>query len=419
MASENTLEMLLGRIASLEAMSKQHATVVQRLQLLETVTHQHKSSIEQLQVDNRELKRSMLENDLRNVKARTKPVSLAEHKHPTCSPPANLLTVVQLEGFERQIADCISPCTGNRRFAGKVAWNKLQKTCQALRALPVSLEMDPSIRIVPDNFPTIRRAIQNIDKHDKLDHAKVVVRPRPLPYTEQLVIDRRVALMSDPSSSQKPVVHGRILIEESGRGTVVQGLAVSNNNPQDPWGSAIDVNGAKDVHIANCELSSSANDETVLKLCNCVATVRNNVICGGQTHGVAGISILGKTTTTIIENTITDNDIGVSLNPASTVRLSLNRIERNNKGVQLNEEDIETIVEQGGFGQILLRQNCFVDNRDGRNDNRDEAFLESLEVLMHPLIRRSSLGFLEDASRACESIQIGDSSESAPYQLYI
>merc|ERR1719262_1068386 len=125
----------------------------------------------------------MLESDLNKVKAHSKPISLATRDEPT-KPPANLLTVVQLEGFENQIAHCISPCTGNRRFAGKVGWNKLQKTCRSLRAVPVPLEMDPSVRIVPDNFPTIRRAIQNVHKHDKLDNAKVVIRPREVPYTE-------------------------------------------------------------------------------------------------------------------------------------------------------------------------------------------------------------------------------------------
>jgi len=378
----DSVEMLLGHIES----------VSDRLHSLELLSVYHTTVIEQLQLENEELKCGMVEANLHKVKARSKPVSLARQAAKEAlrgSPPANLLTVVQLEGFENQIAHCISPCSGNRRFAGKAGWNKLQKTCRALRAVIIPLEMDPSVRIVPDNFPTIRRAIQNIDKHDKLDHAKIIVRPRPGSYTEQIVIDRRVALMADPEAVQKPVIHGRISIEEGGGGTIVTGLAVINNNPQDPWGSAIDVNGAKDVLIENCKLSSSANDETVLKLTNCIATVRKNVICGGQTNGVTGISVHGKASATISENSITDNHVGVYLNPTATVRLMLNCIERNHRGVQLNEEDIETIVEQGGFGRIMLRENSFVDNRDGRND---EAFLKSLELLLHPLLRRHSIG---------------------------
>jgi parallel beta-helix repeat protein len=374
---------------SLEALSEQNSAMMARLRALEFLTAQHAKSIEQLQVENSELKRGVIESDLHKVKAHTKPLSLAHQI--TTSPPANLLTVVQLEGFENLIAHCISPCTGNRRFAGKVGWNKLQKTCRSLRAVAVSLEMDPAVRIVPDNFPTIRRAIQNIDKHDKLDYGKIVVRPRPGPYTEQIVIDRRVALMADPTQTKKPVIHGRISMDEGARGATVKGFAVSNNNPRDPWGSAIDVNGAKDVHIENCELSSSSNDETVLKLSNCVATVRKNVICGGQTNGVIGISIHGKASATITDNTIIDNDVGVYLNPTATVRLKANRIERNYKGMQLNEEDIETIVDQGGFGRIMLEDNSFFENRDGRNA---ESFLKSLELLLHPLLRRASVSSL-------------------------
>jgi len=382
------METLLSRVGLLEAQVSQQVTVMERLLLLESTARLHTTEIERLRVENRELKCDMLESVLRNVKARTKPVSLTRQASSMSSTPANLLTVVQLFGFEDQIAQCISPCTGNRRFAGKVGWNKLQKTCRSLHAACVSLEMDPSVRIVPDNFPTIRRAIQNIDKHDQRDHAKVVVRARAAPYTEQIVIDRRVALIADPSSTEKPVIHGRISIEEGAGGTVVEGFAVSNNNPRDPWGSAIDVNGTNGVQIENCELSSSANDETVLKLCNCDATVRKNVISGGQTHGVTGISIHGKATATICSNIIIDNHVGVYLNPTATVRLTQNRIERNHKGVQFNEEDIETIVEQGGFGRIHLRQNTFIDNRDGQSD---KAFLKSLELLLHPLLRHMSV----------------------------
>jgi len=167
----------------------------------------------------------------------------------------------------------------------------------------------------------------------------------------------------------------------------VKGFAVSNNNPRDPWGSAIHINGARNVVIENCELSSSANDETVLKLCSCEAIVRKNFIQGGQTHGVIGISIEGRTRATVSENTITNNSTGVYLNPTATVKLKNNHIERNHRGVQINEEDIETIVHEGGFGQIMLKKNLFKDNRDGQDD---ETFSKSLELFLHPMLRRHS-----------------------------
>ena len=37
---------------------------------------------------------------------------------------------------------------------------------------------------------------------------------------------------------------------------------------------------------------------------------RKNVICGGQTNGVTGISVHGKASATISENSITDNHVG-------------------------------------------------------------------------------------------------------------
>eukprot|EP00427_Karlodinium_veneficum_P006848 CAMPEP_0169177352 /NCGR_PEP_ID=MMETSP1015-20121227/66460_1 /TAXON_ID=342587 /ORGANISM="Karlodinium micrum, Strain CCMP2283" /LENGTH=339 /DNA_ID=CAMNT_0009252125 /DNA_START=84 /DNA_END=1103 /DNA_ORIENTATION=+ len=310
---------------------------------MESMMQQHEASIATLQEENRELKKYMLESALAKVKAHSRPVSMTARSAIECSPRANLLTVVQLEGFEHQIAESISPCTGNRRFAGKVGWNKLQKTCRALRAVVVPLEMDPSVRIVPDNFSTIRRAIQNIDKSDRIDRATIIVRHRAVPYTEQIVIDRRVAL-------------------------------------------TIHINGARNVVIENCELSSSANDETVLKLCSCEAIVRKNFIQGGQTHGVIGISIEGRTRATVSENTITNNSTGVYLNPTATVKLKNNHIERNHRGVQINEEDIETMHE-GGFGQIMLKKNLFKDNRDGQDD---ETFSKSLELFLHPMLRRHS-----------------------------
>merc|ERR1711920_344636 len=79
---------------------------------------------------------------------------------------------------------------------------------------------------------------------------------------------------------------------------------------------------------------------------------------------------------------------GVRLQPSATVTLSANFIARNQKSVQLNDSGIEAIVEQGGFGRISLRNNSYVENRDGHND---ASFLQSLEVLLHPLLRRLSL----------------------------
>lgn len=61
------------------------------------------------------------------------------------------------------------------------------------------------------------------------------------PYAEQLVLDRRVSLIADPDAAESPVIHGRICVAESASRTVLSGFAVRNNNPRDPWGSAIDV----------------------------------------------------------------------------------------------------------------------------------------------------------------------------------
>lgn len=388
-ADSRAVDSLLSRLASLEArVAQPMSTLEGRLRSLEVQALEQTSVIDALQADTRELKCRILEMDLAKAKAHSAPLSfVSSEKNLNPAPASNLLTVLQLEGFEDQIAHCISPCTGNRRFAGKVGWNKLRKTCRSLRAVQVSLEMDPSVRIVPDNFPTIRRAIQNIDMHDKGDHAKVLVRSRPGPYIEQVVIDRRVTLMADPTPSEIPVIHGRISIGEGAGGTVVRRLAVSNNNPRDPWGSAIDVNGAKSVFIEDCKLFSFSNDETVLTLNNCVATVRNNVISGSHTHGVIGISIVGSSAVTVVENTIVENHVGIYVNPTATVRLKMNLIQRNYNGLKLNVEDIDVIADEGGFGQIMLNSNRFVENRDGRDD---ESFLKSLELLLHPLLRRQS-----------------------------
>lgn len=108
--------------------------------------------------------------------------------------------------------------------------------------------------------------------------------------------------------------------------------------------------------IEGCTLSSSASDETVLNLHGgCNVTVRRNAICGGETHGVTGISIDGAATVSVLENSIFDNEVGVKLQPSATVTIQGNSIARNQRGVQLNEEGIEAIVDQGGFGRIMLR----------------------------------------------------------------
>mmetsp|Transcript_82738 Transcript_82738/g.229672 ORF Transcript_82738/g.229672 Transcript_82738/m.229672 type:complete len:465 (+) Transcript_82738:168-1562(+) len=364
--------------------------LVKRVEALEAQARHHGDAISQLEAENKFLKCSILLWDLARVRAHTKPVSVLRHPEPKCWPKkASLLTVMRLEGFERLITHCVTPATRNRRFAGKVGWNKLQKTCRDLRYAPVSLELDPSVRIVPDNFPTIRRAVQNVDKHDPFDQGRVLVRPRAEPYAEQVVIDRRVTLMADPTAAGMPVVHGRVVIDEGASGAVVRGIAVRNTNPRDPWGSAMDVGGARNVLIEACELSSSANDETVLNLhSGCVATVRKNVIRGGEAHGVTGISIEGAATATLAENTISDNDVGVRLQPSATATIRGNLIARNQRGLQLNDSGLEAIVEQGGFGRIMLRNNTFVDNRDGHDD---ASFLQRLEVLLHPLLRRLSI----------------------------
>merc|ERR1712019_282100 len=106
-----------------------------------------------------------------------------------------------------------------------------------------------------------------------------------------------------------PVIHGSICIEEGAGDSIVRGFSVRNNNTRDPWGSAIGVSGARNVLIERCELSSSANDETVLYLhSGCVANVRKNTIHGCEAHGVTGISVEGASTATVAENTIVDND---------------------------------------------------------------------------------------------------------------
>jgi len=368
----NVIETLLTRVSALELLSQQHAM-----------------SIESLESENKSLKRSILLWELGKIKANSKPVSVRVDPSPQCYPAANLLTVARLEGFERQIASCIIPCTGNRRLAGKVGWNKLRKTCRDFRSAPVSLDLDPAVRIVPDNFPTIRRAIQNIDKSDAFDPAWVVVRPRPTPYVEQIVLDRRVILMADPDVAEIPVIHGRISMDEAAGGTIIRGLTIISNNPRDPWGSAIDVSGARDVLVECCELASSANDEAILNLHGrCVATVRKNDIRGGETHGVTGISIDGAANVTVVHNTIAENFVGVKLQASATTKISGNLISKNQRGVLLDEEDFGTIFDQGGFGCIMLKDNAYIDNRDGQDD---ASFINSLELLLHPLLRRFSV----------------------------
>jgi len=375
--SSLALEALAGRLAALEAQVLKHSCV-----------------IDHLEAENKELRRSILLWDLAHVRAHTKPVSVLRFPEPQCWPnKASLVTVMRLEGFERLIAHCVTPATRNRRFAGKVGWNKLQKTCRDLRHAPVSLDLDPSVRIVPDNFATIRRAVQNVDKHDRFDRGHILVRARPEPYVERVTLDRRVTLMADPASSTMPVVHGRVCIDEGGTDATVRGIAVRNTNPRDAWGSAVDVSGARNVVIEGCELSSSANDETVLNLHGgCIVTVRKNVVHASEAHGVTGISIDGAANVTVIENTISDNDVGVRLEPSATATIRSNLITKNQKGLQLNDSGLEAIVERGGFGSIMLRNNTFVDNKDGHDD---ASFQQRLEVLLHPLLRRLSVASSE------------------------
>lgn len=357
-----------------------------RLLALEELVQEQAGVVGGLRAENRELKRSVLQLELQAVRAHSKPLSA--QSDPQSCPDANLQTVVRLEGFERLIAHCVAPCTGNRRFAGKVAWGKLQKTCRDLRYTRVPMELDPSIRIVPDNFPTIRRAVQNIDKNDAHDRARVVVRPKAEAYVEQITLDRRVTLLADPSSAESPVIHGRICIGAGAAGSIVRGFAVQNNNPRDPWGSAMDVASAHDVLIEECNLSSTANDEPVLNVHGgCKVTLRRNTINGWETQGVIGVSVDGQTTASMLENTIVDNSVGIRLQPSVKVTMKGNTIARNQKAIQLNEEGLESLVE-GGFGRITLKNNVYTENRDGLDD---ATFSKSLEILLHPLLRRMSL----------------------------
>jgi len=360
-----------------------------RLTMLESTVQDHASMFEAFRLENRDLKNQIMAMELFRIKARTKPASMLQSAdQPGWPKDANLVTVVTLEGFERQIASKVTPCTGNRRLAGKVCWNKLQKTCRALYSAPVSQELDPCIRIVPDNFPTIRRAVQNIDKGDALDRAHILVRPRKAEYAEHIVIDRRVRLIADPNANQAPVIHGRICITDSAAGSVLQGFTVRNNNPRDPWGSALDISGANNVLIEGCELSSSSNDEVVLRLHDgCAVTVRRNVISGCNTQGVTGISIESAAMASLLENNVNDCNVGIQLQPSATVNIKKNVIARNQRGIQLDGDDIEAILAQEGFGHIMLRNNQFVNNGDGQDDT---TFLKSLELLWHPLLRRKS-----------------------------
>lgn len=370
-------EALLARVASLEALTREHGRAIDRLE-----------------AENRCLRRSALKWELCKYRAHTEPLSVCQ---PLTLPGANLLTVIRMEGFENMIAHLVTPWTGNKRLAGKVGWNKLQKTCRALRYAPVSLQLDPSVRIVPDNFPTIRRAVANINKQDLRDSAHVVVRSRAQPYAEQVVLDRRVILVADPVAVEMPVILGRISVCEGSEGTVVRGFVIRNNNTSDTWGATVDVRGC-DVLIDSCQMSSSADDQTILNLTGSRGvTVRHNTIFGGQ-HGVVGITIDCAANVKILANTITDVEVGIKLQPSVTAVIRRNFIGRNQKGVQLNEDGVESIVEQGGFGRITLAGNT-LSNRDGHDD---VSFLKSLEVLLHPLLRRLSMASSSDVEQSAE-----------------
>lgn len=374
-----------------------------RVAALECLVQSNTTTINALKESNESLKLNVLLWQLGQVKAHSKPVSalkeqLREEITSPGAPRPNLLTVLRLEGFEKHIAACITPDTGNRRFAGKVGWNKLQKTCRDLRHYPVSLELDPSIRVVPDNFPTIRRALQNIDPNDHHDFAKIVVRARPEPYVEKINIDRKVVLSAaDPEHEnksmealKKPVIHGRICINKGADGTVLRGITVSNNNPRDPWGSALDICGAEDVVVEDCDLSCDADDEVVVNLrSHCIATVQRNQISGGRTaQGITGVNIDDATTVRVIENSITCTELALYILPSATSTIAGNMVTKNKNSIRLNEDGIETIVDKGGFGRIMLCNNVYDNNQDCTTDT---VFLKSLEVLLHPLLRRRSM----------------------------
>merc|ERR1712061_459361 len=97
----------------------------------------------------------------------------------------------------------------------------------------------------------------------------------------------------------------------------------------------------------------------------CVATVRKNIIHGGEAHGVTGICIDDGSKVIVAENTISDNNVGMMLQPSATVTIKGNIIARNQKGLQLNDSGIVAIVEKVGFGTIRLSNNTYIENRDG------------------------------------------------------
>merc|ERR1712190_472162 len=97
-------------------------------------------------------------------------------------------------------------------------------------------------------------------------------------------------------------------------------------------------------------------------------------------------------TAQVFENTVTGCHVGIMLQPSANAVIKANRIARNQKGVQLSEETLEAIVEEGGFGRISSWGNTYEDNRDSSSD---ETFIKSLEVLLHPLLRRLYLGVVD------------------------
>merc|ERR1712167_402780 len=104
---------------------------------------------------------------------------------------------------------------------------------------------------------------------------------------------------------ERPIIQGRISIEEGAHGAVIRGFQVTNNNARDPWGSAMDIQGATDVLVENCELTSMVDDETVVSLRGrCAATVRGNQIRGNGENGVTGVYIDAAATVNAVSNVI-------------------------------------------------------------------------------------------------------------------
>lgn len=196
-----------------------------------------------------------------------------------------------------------------------------------------------------------------------------------------------MSLVADPEARTMPEIQGRISIDQGGGNAFIKGFAVRNNNPRDPWGSTVEVCGARNVHIEGCQLLSSGDDETVLLLHGgCSATICRNLVQGGSASGATGVSVEGSSTVTFHENTVSDHNVGFMLQPSVTAMIVDNVISRNQKSIMLSEEGMDAIVDHGGFGRVKLLRNTFTDNRDGHND---ASFLKTLELLLHPLLHRN------------------------------